>query len=178
MSWFSSTRRQREDVARVVVDDQHLAAAQHLVRAVQPLEHLPLRLGQVGDDAVQEQRGLVEQPLGRLHVLEHDALGHRLAAAPPRRCDSSLPVKTTTGRSRSAGVGLHPFEQLEAGHVRQPQVDDAAVERRRRAARSSASAPVPTAAISMSSCASSSTMLSRSMSLSSTTSSRFVCGAT
>ena len=67
--------RQREDVARIVVDDQHLAAAQHLVRAVQPLEHLPLGLRQVGDDAVQEERGLVEQPLRRLHVLEHDALG-------------------------------------------------------------------------------------------------------
>ena len=42
---------------------------------------------------------------------------------------SSLPVKTTTGRSRSAGSACDPFEQLEAGHVRQPQVEDAAVER-------------------------------------------------
>ena len=69
---------QREDVARVVVDDEHLAVAQHLVRAVQPLEQLLLGFGQIGHDAVQEQRRLVEQPLGRLHVLEHDALGHGL----------------------------------------------------------------------------------------------------
>ena len=74
------------------------------------------------------------------------------------------------------GVGLHALEQLEAGHVRQPQVHDAAVERPLARARS-ASAPVPTATISMSSWPSSSTMLSRSMSLSSMTSSRFLCGA-
>ena len=71
-------RGQREDVARVIVHHQHLAAAQHFVRAVQPLEHLPLRFRQVGDHAVEEQRGFVEQALGRLHVLEHDALGHAL----------------------------------------------------------------------------------------------------
>ena len=51
--------------------------AQHFVRAVQPLEHLPLGFRQVGDDAMEEQRRLVEQPLRRLHVLQHDALRHR-----------------------------------------------------------------------------------------------------
>ena len=74
MSWFSSTRREREDVACVVVDDQDFFAAQHVVRPMQPLEHLALRFGQVRHDAVQEQRRLVEEPLWGLHVLEHDAL--------------------------------------------------------------------------------------------------------
>ena len=69
-------RRQGEDVARVVVDHEHLAAAQHLLGVVQPFQHGLLLRGQVGDDAVQEQGGLVQQPLGRLHVLEDDALGH------------------------------------------------------------------------------------------------------
>ena len=46
--------RQREDVAHVVVDDEHQLALQVVVGAVQPLEH-PLLLGrQLGDDAVQE----------------------------------------------------------------------------------------------------------------------------
>ena len=155
-------RRQREDVARVVVDDQHLAVAQHLVRAVQPLEQLPLRLRQVRHDAVQEERGLVEQPLGRLHVLEDDALRDRCAAASSSSAISSLPVKTTIGTSRDGRLGLNQVEQLEAGHVRQPQIEHAAVEALRRAARSSPPAPVPTPTISMSSCPSSSTMLARS----------------
>ena len=52
---------------------------------------------------------------------------------------SSLPVKTTTGTSRSAGSACICLEQLEAGHVGQAQVEDAAVERLRRAASRSAS---------------------------------------
>ena len=35
-------------------------------------------IGQVRDDAVEEQRGFVEQPFRRLHVLEDDALRHEL----------------------------------------------------------------------------------------------------
>ena len=70
-------RGQREDVARVVIDHENLAAAQDFRGAVQPLEH-GLFLGrQIGDDAVEEERGLVQQPLGRLDVLQHDALRHR-----------------------------------------------------------------------------------------------------
>ena len=45
-------------------------------RLVQALEHALLGRRQVGDHAVQEERGLVEQALGRLHALEHDALRH------------------------------------------------------------------------------------------------------
>ena len=72
----SSTLLKREDVARVVVDQQHGAADQILVRAVEPLEHALLLGRQVGDDAMQEQRGLVEQPLRRLDALHHDAARH------------------------------------------------------------------------------------------------------
>ena len=76
---------QREDVAHVVVDDQHRLADQVLVRAVQPLEHLLLLGRQVGDDAVQEERGLVEQPLGRLDALDHDAARERVQLRRPPR---------------------------------------------------------------------------------------------
>ena len=137
-------RGQREDVARVVVDDQHLAAAQHLVRAVQPLEHLLLLLRQVGDDAVQEQRRLVEQPLGRLHVLEHDALGHRPAAALSSSAVSSLPVKTTTGTSRSAGsacIRSSSSKPVMSGRRRSSTQQSNGSSR----SASSASSPVPTA---------------------------------
>ena len=71
-------RRQREDVARVVIDHQDLAAAQDFIRAVQTLEHGLLLRRQIGDHAVQEERRLVQQPLRGLHVLEDNALGHQL----------------------------------------------------------------------------------------------------
>ena len=71
----SSTRGEREDVAHVVVDDQHLLALEHRLGAVQLLEHAPLRLRQPRLDAVEEERRLVEQPLRRARVLDDDRLG-------------------------------------------------------------------------------------------------------
>ena len=68
--------RQGEDVAGVVIDQQHGAADQILVGAVEPLEHALLLGRQVGDDAMQEQRGFVEQTLGRFDPLHHDAACH------------------------------------------------------------------------------------------------------
>ena len=118
--------RQREDVARVVVDQQHGAADQVLVGLVQPLEHALLLGRQVGDDAVQEQRGLVEQPLGRLDALDHDAARH------------GVQLGVLLGRQLAAGehhhrhvatavVVAHALQHLEARHVGQPQVEHDAV---------------------------------------------------
>ena len=69
---------QREDVADVVVDDQHLLAGEHLVGLVELLEHPPLGLGQLVDRRVQEEGGLVEQPLGRADLPEGHRRGERL----------------------------------------------------------------------------------------------------
>ena len=55
---------EREDIADVIVDDQHLFAHQSLVRPVQAIEHLLLLSGQDRHDAMQEEGGLVEQSLG------------------------------------------------------------------------------------------------------------------
>ena len=52
-----------------------LRPVQRLIALMQGLDHLLLGLGQVGDDPMQEQGRLIEQPLGRAHALEHDALG-------------------------------------------------------------------------------------------------------
>src|SRR5207247_2445753 len=46
---------QGEDVANVVVHHQHAFADQVIVGAVQALEHLLLRRGQIGHDAVEEE---------------------------------------------------------------------------------------------------------------------------
>jgi hypothetical protein len=66
------------EIAGVVVDDQDLAAMEDFVGAVKPFEHQLFLDRQLGHDAMQEQGGLVEQPLGRLDVFEDDALGHAL----------------------------------------------------------------------------------------------------
>ena len=76
---------------------------------------------------MQEQRGFVEQPLGTLHALDHDALGapaqlallFRRELAPGEHHDRDVP------QSR---IVLDLGEQLEAGDVRQLQIQDHAVE--------------------------------------------------
>ena len=58
---------QREDVAHVVVDDQHLLAGEHRVGLVRSASASAACVsGRFASHAVQEERGLVEQPLGRL----------------------------------------------------------------------------------------------------------------
>ncbi len=62
----SSSAGQREDVAHVVVDDQHLAPGQARSSGARLLQHAALRLaGSCACDAVQEQRRLVQQALRR-----------------------------------------------------------------------------------------------------------------
>ena len=124
---------QREDVAGVVVDQQHRLADQILVGAVQPLEHPLLVGGQVGDDAVQEQRRLVEQPLGQLDALDDDAARHRV------QLRVLLRRQLAAGEDDDRQVGEPPvvadrFEQLEARHVGQPQIEHDAIGRLARAA--------------------------------------------
>src|SRR5579862_4556702 len=67
---------EREDVANVVVDHQHLLAGQCLVRLVEGFQHPLFHFREPADDAVQEQRGLVEQALRRLYAFDNDALCH------------------------------------------------------------------------------------------------------
>ena len=119
--------RQGKDVAGVVVDDEHLASAEHVVGVVHAFEHLLLFRRQIGDNAVQEQGRLVEQTLGGLNILKHDTLGHGLDSA-SSSADRSLPVKTTTGRSRRTGFVLNLFEQFESRHIGQTQVEHDAIE--------------------------------------------------
>ena len=120
--------RQREDVPRVVVDQQHGLADQILVGTVQELQH-PLLVGrQVGHHAMQEQRRLVEQTLRRFHALDDDAARH------------GVQPRVLLGRQFLAGehhdrnigerrVAPHLVEHLEAGHVRQPQIEHHAIAR-------------------------------------------------
>ncbi len=119
---------EREDVARIVVDEEHRLADEILVRAVQLLEHALFFRRQIADHAMQEQRRLVEQALGRFDALDDDAARHRVE------------LRILLGRELAAGedddrqigeilVVAHPLQQVEAGHVRQTQIEDDAVDR-------------------------------------------------
>ena len=95
----SSTLRQREDVAHVVVDQQHRAADQILVGAVQPLEHALLLRRQIGrptrcrNSAVSSSRRSGDStPLTT-------TLRAMVCSCASSSGDSSRPVKTTTGTS-------------------------------------------------------------------------------
>ena len=68
--------RQRKDVARVVIYQEHGSSHQILVGAVEPLQHALLFGRQIADDAMQEERGLIEQPFRRFNAFDHDAACH------------------------------------------------------------------------------------------------------
>ena len=77
---------------------------------------------------MEEQRGLVQQPLGRLDVLEDDALGHGLE--PHLLVVGELLAGEDDDRQiLQGGLRLKLLQQFEAGHVRQAQVEHDAVER-------------------------------------------------
>jgi hypothetical protein len=63
---------EREDVAHVVVDQQHLAALEHLLAVARGAQHRLALRRQLRFDRVQEQRDLVEQALGRARALDDD----------------------------------------------------------------------------------------------------------
>ena len=138
---------QREDVARIVVDEQHRAADQVLVGAVQPLQH-PLLLGrQVGDHPVQEQRRLVEQALGRFDALDDDAARHgvQLRVLLGRQLAAGEHDDRNVGEAR---VVAHLLQHLEAASCRAGA--GRAPRSRCPRSRSIASASAPLSAVTMS----------------------------
>ena len=101
---------------------------QDLIGTMEPLEQLLLLHRQVGDDAMEKQRGLVQEPLGRLDVFEDDALGHGLE--PHLIVVGELLAGEDDDRQILQG-GLRPklLQQFETVHVRQAEVEHDAVVR-------------------------------------------------
>ena len=66
MSCSSRTRRQCENVAHVVVDDQHLAAGEDLSDWCRSTQHLRCGSGSLATGRVQEERREVEQHVERV----------------------------------------------------------------------------------------------------------------
>ena len=118
---------EREDVPHVVVDDQDLLPQENGVAVVELLERAPPLRRQPVLHPVEEERGLVEQPLGRADVLDDDRLG----VAPELRLLAPRQVLARVDDHRHVAelaVPLQLLEQLEAGAVGQLQVEDDAVE--------------------------------------------------
>ena len=126
-SAFQNTA-QREDVADVIIDHQHLAAHQRLVGAMQPLKHALLLRRKIRNHAMQEERRLIQQTLRRLNVLYDNAA---------RQCPQPrilirrqlLACKHHDRKLNERGRLLHPLQHLDSGHVRQSKVQNHAVER-------------------------------------------------
>ena len=107
---------------------------------------------------MQEQRGLVEQALRRFDALDDDAARHRVQLRVLLR-RQLLAGEDDDRQIRQRRIVADRLEHVEAGHVRQPQIEHDAVDlllaQRMRAPR----APVPAVTMSMSSWPSSSEML-------------------
>ena len=72
---------QRKDIADIVVHDQHLLSRKRGIRLMEFLDHAALRRPELLGGAVQEQRGLVDQPFRRLDILDDDRLRQLLELA-------------------------------------------------------------------------------------------------
>ena len=94
---------------------------------MQPVEHGLLFRGQIGDDAVQEERGLVQQALRRFDILDDDAAGEHVQAGIFLR--GKILAGEDDDRQLISGSRslLKLLQKLESGHVGQPQVEHHAV---------------------------------------------------
>src|SRR5437868_10831552 len=104
--------RQREDVTYIIIDDEYMLTGEYGIGVMQPLEHSPLLLRELRLHAVQEQRGLVEQALRTLHVLDDDRIGE----APEPRLLVLRQLLSGIDDDRQIAhrrVALHRLEQLE-----------------------------------------------------------------
>ena len=101
---------------------------QRLVGAVQPLQHTLLFGREVGDNAVQEQRGFVEQAFRGLDVLDHNAPRHRVQQSILFRRQFAA-CEDDHRHFRDVAILRELLEHLEPREVWQAQVQYDAVER-------------------------------------------------
>ncbi len=68
---------QGEDVAHVVVHDEHAATRQFVIHLPEPLQFEPLVLRQRGFGHVQDAGDFGQQAVGRMHLPNHRSLAQR-----------------------------------------------------------------------------------------------------
>ena len=107
---------EREDIAGVVIDQERRAADEALIRGRQPFQHALLFRRQVGNHAMQEQGGFIEEPFRRLHSLDDDAPRHRVEACIFFRRKFAA-GEHNHRQVRELRLILDAFQELETGHV-------------------------------------------------------------
>src|SRR5262249_5864818 len=93
-----------------------------LVRTAQAVEHLLFLCWQLGDDAMEEDRGLVEQSLRRFDAFDDDAAGHSTKLSLFFRGELT-PGEYHDGHITQGRIGAHLAQNFEARHVRQAEVE-------------------------------------------------------
>ena len=120
-------RRQREDVAHVVVDDQHLLAGQRFVGQIQILEHAAMTVRQPDGVAVQQQRALVEQALQRVDLAQYTGLRQPVPfpiVAPHRDCPHAEQRSAVAATLRRRCPGSASRVRGDIGHVARRAPED------------------------------------------------------
>ena len=117
---------EREDIARVIIDEKNGAAHQVFIGVVQLLEHALLVWRQVTHQPVQEEGRLIEQPFRQFDTLDDHAAGNRVKPG------LLFGGKLAAGEHDDGDVGqplvaAHPLEDLEAAHVGKPQIEHHAI---------------------------------------------------
>src|SRR5512135_304061 len=109
--------RQGEDVANVVIHDQHLLAGDLRFRLLPLVEQLPCRRREFGLDPVEEQGRLVDQALQRSDVLDDGRLGHLLQTI-PLVGRQVAPGVDHDAEVQGVDLPLDRLQQVEAADVR------------------------------------------------------------
>ncbi|MNF61280.1 hypothetical protein D3C84_429180 [compost metagenome] len=116
-----------ENVAHIVIHQQHLASFEDPVATAGDLEHLLPVMGQLRFDFVQKKCHLVQKPLWRTRALDDDRT-RILAQFSLFIAGQVAPGIDDDGWKGADVFGGHALEQVVAEHVRQLEVDDHAIE--------------------------------------------------
>src|SRR5580704_5435867 len=94
---------------------------------MQPVEHLLFFDWEIGDYAMQEERGFIEQAFRRLDVLHHDApcQSMQLRVFFRREFSSS---EYNHGQIAERRILAEALQNFEARHIREAQIENRAIE--------------------------------------------------
>ena len=100
-----------ENVPDVVLDDKDSPPFEQRVAVARLADHPLLFVRKVGDDLMQEQADLIEQPLGRFRALDDDRL--RVAAQPLLFLAGEIAARVDDDRRKGIGVLLAQVSRSE-----------------------------------------------------------------
>src|SRR5438093_12637659 len=110
--------RESEDIADIVIDNQDSLTGQYSVSLMELFEQMPLRLRQIGLNPVQEECGLIKQPIHRFDALDNYGVGYSSQFG--LLLWRKLPARVYDDRKLGeADLVLDLLDELEARHIGQ-----------------------------------------------------------